>query len=408
LELEKAKILDREGDEEGSWRKYHSASEIFTALQNDVVSSQTRGELESLVLFCKAWAKMKEAEAKASGKLYSDAAGFFERAKEKATVKRLRLLALANVSICKSLESGTLFRTTRNTRLYSKVKKHLETATDYYQEAGIQNAADWTRATANLFDALVHLTDATTHRDSKKKTEFYQLAEKHLQLAAKLYGQAGYLVKKEQDLKQLQRAKEEKELLLTPAEALAESPASTGMSVGPVSLIRDQAVGLERFEAANVVGNITLIQNEVSVGADIVLELELANVGKTAATLIKLENIAVEGLEPNREKISHRVEDNYIDLKGKRLEYLKTHEIKLSLRALKKGTFEIRPRLQFVDEKGNYQSYAFGHVAVAVRELGISGWLKGPKWFARTETLLAIVKHYSIPGHQSSGRWSKQ
>ncbi len=377
--LEEAKVLDQKGDEEESARKYRSASEIFRGLLGETPAEESRREMETLMLFCEAWAKMKQAETEASVELYSEAVESFRKAKETATTKRLRLLALANASICKSLESGTLFRSSRNTQLYSEIKKQLETATDYYQEAGIQNAADWTRATGNLFDALVHLTDAATERDSRKKTEFYRLAEKHLQLAAKLYGQAGYPVKREGALKHLQRAKEEKELLLTPVEALAESPALIGMTVAPVSLIRDQAMGLERFEAANVVGNMSLAEKEVGVGEDLLVELEMANVGKTAATLMKLENIAAEGLELNKARIRHRVEDNFIDLKGKRLEHLKTHEVKLPMKAKTKGTFELRPRILFVDEKGNYRSYEFEPIALTVRELGISGWLKGPQ-----------------------------
>ncbi len=37
------------------------------------------------------------------------------------------------------------------------------------------------------------------------------------------------------------------------------------------------------------------------------------------------------------------------------------------------------PRVLFVDEKGNYRSYEFEPVALNVTELGIAGWLKGPK-----------------------------
>jgi hypothetical protein len=66
-------------------------------------------------------------------------------------------------------------------------------------------------------------------------------------------------------------------------------------------------------------------------------------------------------------------------MKGKRLEYLKTHEVKISMKAIRKGTFELRPRILFIDEKGNYRSYDFEPTALTVRELGISGWLRGPK-----------------------------
>ncbi len=126
-------------------------------------------------------------------------------------------------------------------------------------------------------------------------------------------------------------------------------------------------------------GNLTFYPKELGVGSNVTLELEMANVGKTSATLIKLENMAPEGLEFEREKTPHRVEDGFIDMKGKRLEYLRTHEAKIVLKAVRKGTFEVRPRVLFVDEKGSYRSYDFEPIAVTVKELGVSGWLRGPK-----------------------------
>ncbi len=322
---------------------------------------------------------MKEAEAAASSESYAAAAESFVKAEKVATGKRFRLLALADASVCRALQYGTEFRRKRNTQLYSEIKRQLETATDYYQEARLQNAADWTTATAKLFDALVYMADAASEKESGKKTELYKLAEKHFQLAAKLYDRAGSTVKRDGALRHLERAKQEKELLLAPVEALVENPAITGVVVAPVSLIRDQASGLERFEAAQVVGNLSIVQKEVGVGSELTLELEIANVGRTAATLMKLENIAPEGLEIDRQGITAKVEDNYVDMRGKRLEYLKTHEVKIPLRGKRKGLFEVRPRILFVDEKGTYRSYEFEPTSVTVKELGISGWLKGPK-----------------------------
>ncbi len=379
IALEEGRALDKKGSPEESSLKYVAASKMFRVLIGEAPSQQGRGELETTMLFCEAWAKMKEGEAEASPELYGAAAESFMKAKESTTRKRTRVLALANASVCKALESGTRFRLTQNTQLYSEIKKQMQTAADYYQEAGFDNAADWTRATQRLFDALVYVADAETEKEPKKKTELYHLGEKHLELAARLYGDAGFHGKREEMLKQLKRIREEKEVLLTPIQALADNPAVSAASPTPIPLVRDQALGLERFEVANVVGNLSLHQKEAGVGSDITLELEMANVGKTAATLMKLENLAPEGLEVSREGIAHRLEDNYIDMRGKRLEYLKTHELKISLKAVRKGAFEFRPRILYVDERGSYRSYEFEPTALTVRELGISGWIKGPK-----------------------------
>ncbi len=379
IELEEARILDKKGEEEESSRKYHAAYEIFKLLHSEAPNERSRREMETLALFCEAWGKMKQAEVEASPQHYTEAAVSFMKAKESTTRKKFRLLALANASMCKALEAGTLFRRTRDIQLYGEIKKQLETAADHYEQAGFKNATDWTRATQAMFDALAYMASAEVQLEPKKKTEFYHLAQKHLELASRLYAEAGYRTKSEEALRHLKRVRQEREILLTPTEVLAENPAAVGAVVAPASLTRDQAVGLEKYEDAQVVGNLSLRERELGVGSDLTIELEMANLGKTAATLIKLENVAPKGFELDREKIPHRVEDNYIDMKGKRLEYLKTHEVKVPMRALTKGTFEIRPRILFVDERGSYRSYDFEPAALTVRELGISGWLKGPR-----------------------------
>jgi len=378
-ELEEARILDKKGDEEGSSARYRSASQRFEELAAEAQTDQARWELETLALSCHAWAEMKEAESGASPELYAEAADLFSKVEKITPRKRFRLLALASSSMCKALEAGTRFRRTRNTQLYSEIKKALETATDYYQAAGLQNAADWTRATGKLFDALVYLTDAAVERESRRKAELFQLAEKHLELAARLYGHAGFTIKTDQADQPLKRARQDMQLLMSPIEALAQTPALTGVAVAPVSLVREKTFGLERVDAANIVGNPNLSQRNVSVGSELTLELEIANVGKTPATLTRLENIVEDGLELIRQKTVYPVENNAFDMKGKRLDYLKTLTVKVPLKATRKGTLELRPRIFFHDQKGFHGSYDFDATSLTIRDLGISGWLKGPK-----------------------------
>ena len=378
IKLEKAKLLDRSGEKEASATEYYSASEVFKALAKTAQTEQARHELDTLRLFCEAWSKMKEAEAKAAPEIYEEAVEIFLKTEKIATKEKMRLLARANSSICRALASGTLFRRTRDTGLYSEIKKQLEAAADYYQEGDFKNAAEWTRATSRLFDALVYLADAESEKELKKRTELFHLAEKHLELAARLYGQAGFSKKREEALRHLEKAREEKELLLAPLDALSGNP-SSNPSITPVSLVRDQSPGLEKFEGAHVVGNLDLSEREMGVGSGVMMELELANVGRTPAMLLRLENVSVGGLELDRDRITEKVKDDLIDLKGRRLEYLKTHDVRIPLKAISKGRFELRPKIVFVDERGNKGSYELGPATVTIGELGISGWLKGPK-----------------------------
>src|SRR5439155_1021633 len=104
-------------------------------------------------------------------------------------------------------------------------------------------------------------------------------------------------------LRRLDRARQEKELLLTPIEALSENPALTRVPGTPDSLIRGQPGSLESFEDAKVVGNLGVVGKDFNVGSDLTVELEVANVGRSAARLIKLENVVVEGIQLDKRRI---------------------------------------------------------------------------------------------------------
>ncbi len=385
IALEQAKVLDKRGKKNDSARKYMSACDTFKSLSGQIEGVQDLGELEVLAEFCAAWAKMKEAESKVSPELYAEAAESFLGVRGKATREQFGLLALADASICKALEAGTRFRLTRDTQLYSNIKKHLETAAEYYREAGFKKTESWTRATQRLFDALVYLSDAELEIDPKKKTELYHLSEKHLELAAKLYGEAGFPGMREDALEHLGRVREEKQVLLAPLEILSEMPTASTGSLVSATLRGRQPSGVERFEEAYVVGDMNIPQRELSVGSDFTIELEAANVGRTPATLVKLQDIVPEGLELDSQRTPHRIEDSFVDLEGKRLEHLKTHQVKVILKTSRKGVFELRPRLFFVDDRGNYKSYRFQASTLTVTELEVpvptplSGEMAPPK-----------------------------
>jgi hypothetical protein len=66
-------------------------------------------------------------------------------------------------------------------------------------------------------------------------------------------------------------------------------------------------------------------------------------------------------------------------MKGKRLEPLKTEEVKLVLRPTVQGMFSFKPTVLYLDERGKYKSHEPEPVTIVVKELGIKGWLKGER-----------------------------
>jgi hypothetical protein len=370
LELEEARAYDKKGDKTASARKFHSSAQILTTLLDKVSDVEEREELEGLAKFCNGWARMKEAEARASPEMYSEAADSFLAMRSTQTKGQFLHLALANAAICKALGAGTLFQQTREGQYYSEVKKQTEAAAEYFRAAGFRKTEAWTRATQRLFDSLIFITDAETERDPTKKRELYRLAENHLQLAARLYGEAGFPTRKEEALNHLERIREEKQVLLAPLEALSQIPTATATSLSLAPRGRGQPIGTQRFEEAYVVGDLNVPQREVPLGTTFILDMEIANVGKAQATLVKLQNVLPEGLELTKEQKSEISPEGELDLKGRNLEHLKTHTVKVQINAARKGVMELRPRLFYVDDSGTFKTYQFRPTTVTVLDVG--------------------------------------
>lgn len=377
-ELEEARIYDKNENHSSSAKKYGSVAESFEKIAERHEDESDRKELLFQAHLCWALERMELAEEKADPDLYAEASELFTKTQKITANKRNALLAMGNACFCKALESGTKFKLTPNVDLYTTAKQYMERAAHYYTEAGVESAAKWMQATQRFFDAYFYMCNAESEVDPEKKAKNYQLAEKHLDLAAHLYETAGYTTKRDETLRHLERVREEKELLISPAEILkARTIVSATHTVSALTPTKEEAVGLEELEHANIQANLITRLKEIKVGEDLNLEIELVNAGKRPALLIKTEHIIPEGFEIKEKPEIYRVEDSYLNMKGKRLDPLKTEEVKLVLTAHNKGTFTIKPRVLYLDETGKYKSHEPEPTTIKVKELGISGWIKG-------------------------------
>ena len=368
--LEEAKLHDRKGDYESSAKKYGSAAGAFEQTAKLTEAESDRRELLSTIYLCKAWQKMKLAEETGEPALYADASELFMKSKESSLKKRTSLLAVGNSYFCKALEFGTRFKATRDLELYYKAKQFMESASDCYTDAGFEKESAWVSATQVLFDAYVYMEKAETEIDPGKRTKLYQMAERCLQASAQFYTESGYLGKKVEVLKHLDKVKRKREFALSLAEVLkAPLLVSSTASISALTPTREEAVGLERFEHADIQANLILKAKNVKVGEDVNLEIELVNAGKASALLIKAEEIIPEDFEVKRVPEIYRVEDRYLNMKGRRLAPLKTEKIRLVLRPAAKGTFILKPRIMYLDETGKYKSHEPEAVTIEVSEV---------------------------------------
>ncbi len=378
-DLEEAKLLDRRGERALSARRFAAAAAILDGLTEEEETKEGKLEMRTLSLLCRAWQLMKEAEVVSKPEKYTEAARLFEQAAETTPNEKVAAMARGNAAFCHALESGTRLRLTRETTLYRQTKQYLETAADYYTEGGMERAARWTRATERMFDGLVYLAQAESELDAQTKSRSYGLAERSFEAAAQLYAEAGYSAKQSEANRHLQHAKEERRVFASPAEALDDDIVLSGgrAQLAP-ALRRDQPLGLERFETANVQANLLANRQEITIGEPLELVLELISAGRAPAILVKIADLAPSDIDTEAIGETYHVEGDAIMLKGLRLDPFKTVELRLRLKARRSGEFTIRPRILYLDEQGQSRQHQPTPFNLIVREMGIGGWLRGP------------------------------
>jgi tetratricopeptide (TPR) repeat protein len=380
IALEEAKIFDKKGDHYSSSERYDSASRIFEEITKALESEQDKKELKLITTLSQAWAKMTEAEAEESPKLYAEASRLFDNAKELSPTEKTRMLASGHSHFCRALEKGIEFADTKEQVLHDAFVQHLEIASNYYVKAGFRNASEYARATKLLFDAYAFMDNAQRETDPEKKAKLCIMAEKVLQTSAGSFMVAEHPEKREQVLRLLEKVKEERELALSLSDVLhAPTIVSTTNAFTTPTPNQENSVGLERFENADVQVNAIVRKKELKVGEDFEFEIELANAGKGSALLIKLMGIIPEGFDLKQKPESYRIEDENLNMKGKRLQSMKTEEMKFVLRSKMQGIFELKPRILYLDENGKYETHEPRPVLITVKELGIKGWLKGER-----------------------------
>jgi tetratricopeptide (TPR) repeat protein len=358
IALEEARLLDKEGKLGSASEKYGLAVDMFAKIKQGLTAEQDRKEIELIITLTKAWKAMAKAESKSSPELYEEAAHLFDEAKDLSPGDKAINLAMGHSRLCMALGAGVRYADNPESTLHATAVKNLESAAKYYLKADLQSAAEYAKASKLLFDSYAHMNRAGSEEDQEKKAKFYTLAEKTLQASATSYDKADQPGKKEQVLKLLAKVQQDKEFAISLTEVFrAPDIVSTTMAFSSPTPTQETAVGLERFEHADIQANLIAPKKELRMDEDLELEIELVNAGRGPAQLIKLQDILPKGFTLREEAGGYRMEDSYLDLRGKRLDALKTEEISLVLKPVHRGQFTLKPRILYLDEGGKYKSH---------------------------------------------------
>ena len=134
--------------------------------------------------------------------------------------------------------------------------------------------------------------------------------------------------------------------------------ASVGLYADPLKMVADskQAELMKGRQRARLQAKLVLRSNEVNVGEDVNLEIQLVNEGEAPALLIRVEKILPEGFELVAKPSYCHLEETYLDMNGKRLNPLMTEEIRLAIRSFDKGTFTLKPKIIYAGATAHQKS----------------------------------------------------
>lgn len=118
---------------------------------------------------------------------------------------------------------------------------------------------------------------------------------------------------------------------------------------------------------------ITLEKGDVELGENVRLGIKIQNVGKTPVLLERVEEIAPQGFELVAHSESCSVVNTSLDMHGRKLDPYVAEDVEITLRAAKKGTFVIAPRIRFMNGTGRKMSCKPEPAPISVLETILPG-----------------------------------
>ena len=134
------------------------------------------------------------------------------------------------------------------------------------------------------------------------------------------------------------------------------------------------------YVCEEVQGKVVTSTRELKIGESLELEIAVKNTSKEETILLtKVTGIIPESFAVVRKPELSLVDGDCLDIRDKRLEPLKTEIVKLVLTPKTQGTFQIRPKIIYLDEDGKEKTCELAPIGITIKELGLRGWLKGER-----------------------------
>ena len=108
---------------------------------------------------------------------------------------------------------------------------------------------------------------------------------------------------------------------------------------------------LEKLEHANVQAYL-MARREIGVGEELNIRLDIVNVAKKHATIVRVEGLIPPELKVKTQSTYCNLQNGSIDMKERKLGPFKIETIRLTLQAAKAGVFTLNPQVVYIDDLG--------------------------------------------------------
>jgi len=145
-----------------------------------------------------------------------------------------------------------------------------------------------------------------------------------------------------------------------------------------------------------VQANLVAGLKEVRVGESFCLTVEFVNAGKEPALLMRVEDFVPPDFIVAKKPEIYRLEESCLNMKGKQIAPLKLVEAKVVLQPSKKGVYNVKPTVHYLDELGRNRVLKLKSVEIKVEEIVLSDRVSTGTKELDALLLGGIPKEYSV------------
>ncbi len=405
--LEEAKLFEKRGDYSGSFQKYTRALEILEKSRRAAGEKDQR-EIEAMVAMIKGYDLMTRAESQSSPQFYIQAVESFEKVVGTGLGGNWTLLATGHQHFCRALSTGATLAGSSDEALHQTAVQELENARSFYLRARCFAAAEFVAASRLFLDAYMLMNVAKKQESPRERAKVYTRVERLLRSSAESYRKASQPARQRIALGLLSTMRKERRL--ASASTFEISRASSILkSITPLEPSwshHDLSAGLRNFVDANICANMKVSVNNPQLGQDTEVQVDIANAGREAAALARMELAIPEGFDVLEKPQGFRIEAKSLDLNGRKLLPMMTEAFKLVLKPKVEGLFFLSCRIYYVDSTGTekfHDSDSTGIIVSPIAELLAKAFVEDfkvkrlPSEGSGWRTMMEVVRVLRIP-----------